>query len=209
MLPTFFSPYTRSYGVFCTPATGYTGGATGLGIPFPLPLFCVRSHFGVLCLPLSWCTPFLLSHIIKYLLENKYKEIKFFCDLGHMLKCLFNLYTWLIIFSLNILVLVSSFRFKCSCPSVTQSLCYFFGNRLLCVYSIFSFQCPTPHLSLRFFKLLSISHIFVLIYWEISSNFSTFKFFPCFKITFLTSYELLKSFSHSISQIEIVQQLLI
>lgn len=83
---TFFSPYIYPSGVFCPPATGILGGATVLGTFF----FCLSSVLdavsGILCLPLSWFTPFLMKHILKYLPKNEYVGIKFFETLNACLK---------------------------------------------------------------------------------------------------------------------------
>lgn len=83
---TFSYPYIHSYGVLCPPATEYSEGAAVLGTTlFFAPGLSYIPFLGS-CFSLSWSTPYLMNHTVKYLPENEYMEITFFSILHACLK---------------------------------------------------------------------------------------------------------------------------
>ena len=101
------------------------------------------------------------------------------------IKDVYLIFTQFLIFSLNVLVLVRSFQFRCSCLSVTWSSFYYFcGNYLpsvlLCSLSNASTSSFEPVI---FETLHPVFHpFFVLIYWDFPQIFQLVsQLFPCFK----------------------------
>lgn len=136
------------------------------------PFLCLSSVWGpisgLLCFPLSWPTPFLMNHIFTYLPEYKYMEINFF-DIVCMSKNVYITFTQLLIFSLNVLVLVRSFQFRCSCLSVPWSFLVLILWQLPSMgFTRFPFKYPNSSAEpMTFETLLPVFHLFfVLIYWE-------------------------------------------
>lgn len=97
--------------------------------------------------------------------------------------------TW-VLFSFNVLVLGGPFQLRCSCFSVIVSFLILFFGQLssMCFTQMPNLLIWAP-LFFKLFSLFSI-HLFLLIYWEISSTFSTLKLTISrfSNITFLTSY---------------------